>query len=213
MEKSSREWLVPLTGIGFVVLIIISFIIQGEPPDAGDGAAKVIDHYKDNKDSIEIGGIVGAAGATLLIFFFAYLRKVLSAAEGANGMLSLLPVIGAAIIGLGAMIDSTISFALAEAVDDIPGDSVLALQALWDNDFLPFVLGSQVLWFSLAFSILRYGALPKWLGWVALVFGIASLTPAGFFAFLAGGVWIVIVSILLSQRARSAGTPPAPAAS
>ena len=33
-------------------------------------------------------------------------------------------------------------------------------------------------------SIVLYGALPKWLGWIAILLGVIGLTPIGFFAFL-----------------------------
>jgi hypothetical protein len=191
------DWIAPLTGVAFVVLVIISFIIVGEPPSADDPVDEIVDHYIDNKDSVQIGAFLGTVAGTLLIFFFGYVRKVLRAAEGAGGMLSLLVLVGATIIALGAAIDGTIE-----------PTSVQTLQALWDNDFLPFALGTQVLWFSVGLSIVRHGALPKWLGWVAIVFGIASLTPIGFFAFLGGIVWILIVSIMLTMQARGASTPP-----
>jgi hypothetical protein len=209
------EWLAPLTGVAFVVLVVLSFIIVGEPPSADEPVDEIVDHYVDNKDSIQIGSFLQAIAGTLLIFFFAHVRKVLHAAEGEGGRLSLLAVIGASIIALAAAIDGTISFAIAEAADDIEPASVQTLQALWDNDFVPFALGAQVLWFAVGLSIVRHGALPKWLGWVAIVFGVASLTPAGFFAFLAGIVWILVVSIMLTQRARAGGgsgaTAPPPA--
>jgi hypothetical protein len=201
-------WLAPLTGVAFVVLVIISFIIVGEPPSADDPVEEIVDHYIDNKDSVQIGAFLGTVAGTLLIFFFGYVRKVLRAAEGAGGMLSLLVLVGATIIALGAAIDGTIAFAIAEAADDIEPTSVQTLQALWDNDFLPFALGTQVLWFSVGLSIVRHGALPKWLGWVAIVFGVASLTPIGFFAFLGGIVWILIVSIMLTMQARRGPAPP-----
>jgi hypothetical protein len=202
------EWLAPLTGVAFVVLVIISFVIAGEPPSADDPAQEIVDHYIDNKDSVQIGAFLGTIAGTLLIFFFGYVRKILRAAEGEGGMLSLLALAGAVIIALGAAIDGTISFAIAEAADDIEPASVQTLQALWDNDFLPFALGTQVLWFATGISIVRHGALPKWLGWVAIVFGVASLTPIGFFAFLAGAVWMLVVSILLTLRAREADREP-----
>jgi hypothetical protein len=204
------EWLVPLTGVAFVVLVIVALVIGGEPPSADEPAQEIVDHYVDNKSSIQIGAFLSAVAGTLLLFFFGYVRKVLRAAEGEGGVLSLLVVVGAAIIALGAAIDGTISFAIAEAADDIEPASAQTLQALWDNDFLPFALGSQVLWFAAGISIVRHGALPKWLGWVAIVFGVASLTPIGFFAFLAGPVWILVVSIMLTMRARG-GSPTAAA--
>ncbi|MGH2984889.1 MAG: hypothetical protein ACRDK5_11665 [Solirubrobacterales bacterium] len=198
----NRNWVAPLTGAAFVVVAIVGAVLMGEPPEADNPADEIVDHYVDNKDSIEIGAFLGALAGTLLIFFFGYLRSVLRAASGDGGFLYALPLIGAAIIALGIAIDSTISFAIAEAAEDIEPEQVQTLQALWDNDFLPFILGSQVLWFSTGIAVVKSGALPKWLGWIAIVFGVAALTPAGFFAFLAGGIWILIVSIMLATRGR-----------
>jgi hypothetical protein len=204
----SREWLAPLTGVAFVVLAIISALIAGEPPSADDPVEEIVEHYVDNDGSIMFAAALATLAASVMVFFFGYLRKVLRAAEGEGGMLSLIAFAGAVILALGVAIDSTISFALAETAEDIEPTSVQTLQALWDNDFLPFALGSQVLWFATGLSVVLHGALPKWLGWVAIVFGIASVTPIGFFVFLLGGVWILIVSVMLTTRARAASTPP-----
>jgi hypothetical protein len=211
MKGSVSDWLAPLTGVGFVVLTIISFAIVGEPPDASEPADEIVEHYVDNKDSIMAGTFIGIPGIALFVFFFGYLRKVLREAEGSGGVLSLVAFAGAVVIGIGAAIDGTISFALADRADDITPESVQTLQALWDNDFLPFVLGQQLLWWSVGLSIIRHKALPVWLGWVAIVFGVASLTPAGLFAFLAGAIWILVVSIMLTMQARRGPSAPAPA--
>ena len=165
--RSNREWLVPLTGVAFVVGII-GFAISGEPPDAKDDVQSIVDHYVDNKDSVQIGSVLATVAGALLIFFFGYLRKVLRAAEGEGGMLSLVAFSGAVILATGVAIDSTISFALSEAADDIEPSAVQALQALWDNDFLPLALGTIVLLFASGLSIVRHGALPRWLGWIAI---------------------------------------------
>src|SRR5262245_32424611 len=108
MEKSSKEWLVPLTGVAFIVVLIVSFVIQGEPKDAEHPAQEIADWYVDNKDAVEIAAILGAVAGVFLIFFGAYLRKVLEAAEGGGGMLPILVVIGLAIVAVGGAIDSTI---------------------------------------------------------------------------------------------------------
>jgi hypothetical protein len=203
-ERKSIGWVAPLTGVAFLVVVIISAIIGGEPPDADSPVREIIDHYTDNKTAIEVSAFVGVAGVVLLIFFGAYLRTVLSAAEGRGGMLSPLALVGTAIVALGLAIDSTISIALVEAVDDIDPAAVQALQALWDNDFVPFVLGTLVFLISTGLSILRHGALPKWLGWVALVLAVVGFTPIGFVAFLGAGVWIAVASVILTLRTRAA---------
>ncbi len=183
-----REWLAPLTGVLFVVLVVIGFVIAGEPPDAGDPAQEIIDHYTDNKDSVIIGAALGGLAAMFLVFFGGYLRKVLRAAEGEGGVLSAVAFAGTIIVAVGAAIDATISIALAESVEDIEPAAVQALQALWDNDFIPLALGIELFLFATGISILRHRALPVWLGWVAIVLGILGATPAGFIAFLATGI-------------------------
>jgi hypothetical protein len=205
--KNDREWLVPLTGVVFIVVVIVAFALGGEPPEAKEGGQKIIDHYADNKDSIQISAALATLAGALLIFFFGYLRKVLRAAEGENGMLSLIAFIGAAIVATGIAIDSTIAFALADAADDIEPAAAQAVETIWDNDFLPLALGSTVMLLATGISVVRHGALPKWLGWIAILLGVVSLTPAGFVGFLGAGVWILIASVILSMRARAAQTP------
>ena len=57
----SKEWLVPLTGVGFVVVGIVSFIVGGEPKSADDPVREIVDFYVDNKDSIQVGAFIGVA--------------------------------------------------------------------------------------------------------------------------------------------------------
>lgn len=206
--RDRNEWLIPLTGVAFIVVAIASFAIAGEPVEAKDGAQKVVDHYVDNKDSIQIGSAGATLASVLLVFFFGYLRKVLHAAEGENGMLSVVALVGAGIAATGIAIDSTIMFALADAGDDIDPVAAQALQAFWDNDFLPIALGTSVVLWATGLSIVRHGALPKWLGWIAIVLGVLSVTPVGFVSFIGLAIWILIVSVMLTLRARAAQTPP-----
>ena len=76
--------------------------------------------------------------------------------------------------------------------DERAGTLLLEIPRL-DTEFL----------FSTGLSIVLYGAIPKWLGWVAIALAVIGLTPLGFAAFLGTGVWILIVSIMLTMRARS----------
>jgi hypothetical protein len=206
------EWLAPLTGVAFVVILILGFIVGGEPPDVKNPPQEIVDHYIDNKDSVQIGVLMELIAAALLLFFAGYLRKILRAAPGEGGMLPAVALAGATVMAVGAALDGTISFVLAESADDIEPAAVQALQALWDNDWPPIALGAAVLLLASGLSIALYGALPRWLGWIAIVLGVIGLTPIGFVSFLAGGIWIVVVSVLLAVRARRATQPPLPGA-
>ncbi len=90
----SREWLVPLTGVGFVLLGIVSFIVGGEPKSADEPVGEIVEYYVDNKDSIQVGVFIGVAATLLLVFFGAYLRRVLRAAAPEGEILSVVSFLG-----------------------------------------------------------------------------------------------------------------------
>ena len=203
----SREWLVPLTGVGFIVVGIVSFIVGGEPKSADDPVREIVNFYVDNKDSVQAGALIGVAATVLLVFFGAYLRRFLRAGAGEGEMLSLVSFAGIAIVAVGFAIDTTILIALSEAADDIDPVAVQSLQALWDNDFVPLALGVLLFLWGTGLSVIRSGVLPKWLGWVMIVLGVVGLTPLGFASAIGAAILVLVLSILLSVRARGAAAP------
>ena len=52
--------------------------------------------------------------------------------------------------------------------------------------------------------MIRSGVLPKWLGWVMVALGVVGVTPIGFISFLGSAILVLVLSIWLSLRARSA---------
>jgi hypothetical protein len=199
----SREWLVPLTGVGFILLGIVSFIVGGEPKSADDPVREIVKFYVDNKNSIQAGAFIGVAATLLLVFFGAYLRRFLRAASPEGEMLSLVAFAGLVVVAMGFAIDTTILIALSEAADDINPVAVQSLQALWDNDFVPLVLGVLMFLWATGLSVIRSGVLPKWLGWVMILLGVVGLTPIGFVSAIGAAILVLVLSILLSLRARS----------
>ncbi len=92
----------------------------------------------------------------------------------------------------------------ARRADDIDPVAVQSLQALWDNDFVPLMLGVLMFLWATGLAAIRTGALPKWLGWVMVALGVLGLTPIGFVAAIGAAILVLVISILLSVRARSA---------
>ena len=74
-------------------------------------------------------------------------------------------------MAVGLAVDTTILIALSEAANDIDPVAVQALQALWDNDFIPLVVGVLLFLWGTGLSVIRTGVLPKWLGWVMIGLG------------------------------------------
>lgn len=200
-----KRWL-PLTGI-LSVLIITGGILLGEPPDASNPPQEIVDFYVDNGDKLQYGTIGFIIALILFVTFGSYLRTVLDRGEGSTGISSLIAFGGTVIFAVGGAIDATIQFGIIEAVDDLEPTQIQTLQALWDNDWVPLQLGITIFILATGLSIVRHKSLPVWLGWIAIVIGIAGLTPVGFVAFLATGVWIIVLGVMLLISEGSAATP------
>jgi hypothetical protein len=206
MEPRSKQWIAPLTGTGFIVLAIVSLFVGGQPKDAKHPAREIVQWYIDNKDAVSVSAFIGIAAVVLLTFFGAYLRRVLRDADDGQEILSLVAFAGVAIVGVGIAIDATIQIAISEAADDISPVGVQALQALWDNDFVPLALGILLFLWGTGLSVVRTGVLPKWLGWVMLALGVIGLTPIGFVSGLGAAILVLVLSIMLTLRARTPST-------
>jgi hypothetical protein len=202
---SNGSWLGPITGVAFFVLAVIAFAISGEPPDpTDDSAEEIVEFYVDNEGSqVASAAMVGIA-ATLFVFFGGYLRRVLRNSEGEGGILSTIAFAGTIVFAVGAAFDSTLTFSLAMTAEDLEPGAVQALSALWSNDYVPFAVGIQIFMLAMGITVVRHGALPKWIGWVAIVLAVIAVTPIGFISFLATGVLVAIISVILTVRVRAA---------
>ena len=201
----NRSWLQPLTGVLFIVVLIASFAIGGEPPDASeDSIQEVIDFYSDNEDSVFIGGAMQAIAGALLIFFGGYLYKRLRAA-GAEGSAAVV-FAGLIALAVGIALDGTISITLTELVngdEEASEGAVQALNVLWNNDFLPLALGMIVFLWGTGVAIVRHGGLPTWMGWVAIVAGITAISPAFPVAAIVAALLVLVSSIMFSMQERA----------
>lgn len=201
----------PLTGILFVALAIGAFVVTGETPSTDDSRREIVSFYLENDDENAISALLLALGCVALAFFLGALRQALRAAAGDEGGLSTVTLLGGLMIIVGASLFAGIAFTLGDAADELPPSAILTLNALNSDLFFPLAVGIAVFNLGLGLAVLRHGGLPRPLGWVALVLGIAAVTPAGFFAFLATGIVIIWVSLVLTRRASASETPPAAA--
>jgi hypothetical protein len=203
----------PWTGIVAIVMFVVAFIISGETPDFDASTRDILDFYNGDQTNQVIASILLLYGSILLVFFAAALRSALRGAEA----LSLLVLIGGTLLASGLVIFAGLNFTLADLansdhLDRIAPGTLQSLNALNSDFFFPTVIGTAIFLISAALAIFATGALPRWMAWVALVLGIVAITPVGFFAFLALGIWIVVASVLLLQKGRPAATEGAPAA-
>ena len=201
MVSGSWARYAPLSGLLAVAILVASVIVTGfDSVDSNDSVVKVVDFWKDNDSKQSAGAILGAISMVPLLWFLGSLRSAFRTAEGETGRLSAIAFAGGIVLVGFGLVDSALQFAIAESVGDIPPVATQTLSALYNNFFFGFPVGTGTLLLASALVILRTRVLPAWIGWVALLLGIVSLTPAGFFAFPVVLAWIAVVSVVLFQR-------------
>jgi hypothetical protein len=211
---SGLERLAPLTGVAFVVLIVVSIVLtsQGSPDDFPGEPAQIVEYFEENTDEIFIGSWAGIVGAFFLLWFAGSVRARLRAAEGGDGRLSAVAFGGAVTAAaMGLAIDVTNFAGAVRAEEDGQIETAVAttlydLQGIFVAAGLP--IGIAVFIGATGLVALRTGVLPKWLGIVSVVLVIPLLIPIIAWAVTGLGLlWALVVSILLYVR-----QPTAPAA-
>ncbi len=207
--------LAPLTGVLFAVLTVAGIFSGGETPDANAGPAKVIAYYTTHRSEVETSAILFALAFLVLVLFAGTLRSYLRHAPGAEGLSSLV-LAGGVLMAAGALTGAGVEYGLAHQLNHLGPQAAQTLNFLDNELFLPVLGGAFVFAVCSGLAILRGAPLPKWLGWVAIVLGIAAIIPpASFPALLGFVIWSIIVSILMYRRtgasAETAAATPQPA--
>lgn len=194
------------------MLVLLAFIIGGETPDLDDSPQKILNYFNDHDTKQMFAAALLAWGVVALYFFLGVLRSVLRATEEGPARLSTVAFGGGLVFGLGILAFAGFTFTLADAADHLTPDAAQALNALNDDFFFPLAAGLGTLMIATGLSTIRSRVLPPVLAWIALLIGIAAITPVGFFAFLAFGLWTLVTSILLWRRGSrgAASTATAP---
>jgi hypothetical protein len=169
-----------------------------------------VKYWSDHDSRLITSALIGTFAVIFFIWFGGVLRAALLRAEGGEGRLSMLAFAGILTIGISGAIGSALTFTVADTVNEVPAGVTQTLSVLSEDFFLPFPAGIAVFTFATGICVLRYGGLPRWLGWVAIVIGVVSVTPIGFVGFLAVFLWVLVVSIVLYLRGAGAPTTTAP---
>jgi len=207
----SKRWeqLAAITGLVGVALLVTSGIVGGETPDFDAPVGEVTSFYVDEEGSQGAAAILAAYGAFFLAFFVSRVRRALRLAEGPVARLSTAALAGGVLMAVGITIFAGLGFALADAADSMEPAATQALHVLNSDMFFTLAVGSGVFLLATGLGTIRFGGLPTWLGWLALIIGILCVTPVGFFAFLAGLIWMAIASIVLCVGAEDTTAPAA----
>jgi hypothetical protein len=189
-------------------------VLSSEAPDTVEGGQRILDFYADNEAEQTASAILLAYGSLFLVFFSGVLRSGLRRGRSDVDGPATVAFGGGLVMAMGPLALAGTTLALTQNADALDPAAAQAIKTLGDRIFIvPLLVGQSVLLLASGVAILRGGALPSWLGWVAIVLGVVSATPVSLPAFLVTLVWIAVVAVLLARQAsRPAGDQAPPAA-
>jgi hypothetical protein len=203
--------ILPLSGVGFVVVVAASVVgIGGSTPDPDASAAKVMSFYDAHQGRQIAAAFVLALAAPFLVAFAGALVSSLWP-EGRRPVWELVLLAGSALAATAVLTTATVHFALADGADKLSANGLQVLNVIDGDTWIAFNAGLGVMMLGAAGSLLSRAA-GRWLARSALVLGVLLFIPfADFFAMLATGVWIIAASVVLVRQDRGAAYSAAPA--
>jgi len=202
-------------GVGFVILFIVGFVLQGEIPMANDSASEIRDYFADKGNGYIIGDFFFALGFTFFFLpFLSVLTAHLAGAEGSPPVWSWVVFgIGVAMVGVGGALSGVLG-AMAYREGDGLSDEVLTalVNIAYYSNTLVWAFGTGLLAFCASMIMLRKHVFWSWLGLLGMAY--SALAIVSFFALLGDepdsglgvltlvayavfGIWTLMVSVAL----------------
>jgi hypothetical protein len=150
------------------------------------------------------------------LFFFGALRGFLRR-DPRTERLATVAFGGGILFAVAGGIVSGAGFALADNPRVMGAQVAQTLNLVASDMLVPLLLaGLGVIFFATGLAIVRAGLLPRWVGWVSMVFGVVSLTPLGWLMMIALILLVVTVGVTLATQTTPesvlASAPPPTAA-
>jgi hypothetical protein len=184
-------------GVLFVLFLAVSFFLINTP-NTGDSAAKIGHYYLTHKTKTNLTGLFTYLSVFFGVWFFTWLWRYFRSFPGLE-VPAAVSLVGAVLFAASGALSAGINFAFADHTKQMNDGALVALNQL-DNDltYPMTIVGLALFYTAASVVIFRARAFPRWLAWVSGVLALASLVPPiAFFAFLATGIWVLIVSFLL----------------
>ena len=203
-----RRWS-GIAGVVFVVLAVLSRIVEGSRPDTnGKGAIRELTRYYAKTSHLNQGlasAVLGLIGTFFFLWFLAGLWSAIREAEGSptprTGALLAGGAVFAALGGLahefGNVVGDALKFSDAYKLD---ANSAIVFDRLARGSFALAMIAAGVTTAAVGLVVIRTRVLPAWLAWLGFLIALLALPVFGLFTFISAvllAIWVLVVSILM----------------
>ncbi len=200
--------LLPLSGIAFVALVVLSIGIGGGTPDPAAPAEEVVSFYEDELNRQRLAAIALAASMPFLLFFASSLAGFRWPGDpDSRAAWRRVFLAGSAIAAATLAIGVSTRLALANGADGgVAPEALQALNVLDSHVVYALVASFGVMMLGAAGWLLGRERIYSRLGWSALALGVALFIPfLGVLALLLSAAWVVVTGVALFSVVGSSG--------
>jgi hypothetical protein len=191
----------PLSGIAFVALVAIAFVgLAGETPGSDASGSELVSFYGDSWRQF-IAAFVLAASTPFLVVFGASIASTGPPGSDERSVWRLVLIAGTAVTAAIILVQALLHLALNDGADQGVSDSALvAVNTVANGTWVAAFAAFGLMMLGAAGCLIPSAGAHRWLGWTALVLGIALFVPAAdFFAALLTAIWIIVASVMLAR--------------
>ena len=174
-----------------VTVAFLLGLIEGEPPDVSEKTAdEVVAHWVDLGDGAWLGVWLGMIVGLLALFGGLWVANAPGAA------------VGTIFIAVGISVDTASRVALLDAAEHMPVAAVVAVSAMLQYLWLPFLFGMVLMTVSVSASAKQTGLIPSWLAWIGYATALILVIPhpISFVGFMGFVPWMVVAGIVMFRR-------------
>jgi hypothetical protein len=204
----------PISGIAFVVLMVVGSMLVGDVPAPDASGQEIATYLADSGAHTRniIGAYLWVIGALAFLWFLVRLRNDIRAAEGGAGSLSTLAfgagVAFVAIWAVSAAAYAALPYAIELRAAPITDPELVRL--LLATGRLSLLLGGGfsgiLVILAAVVAIFRTRVFPRWLAWVGIVASIVLLFDVVYVTIFPFWTWVLVASIVMLMRREETAT-------
>jgi hypothetical protein len=190
------------SGIGFVVLFVVAFLIYGEPPKVNASGTDIVSFFDGDRGRVLTGLIVFGVAFTLLVWFIGTMANTLR--EAGEGRVAATTIgMGAVFVGVQA-VSGALAGGLALNIAAIGDEGVVrSINTLLSSTEVisSYPLAGLILVSSAGLK--RAGILTDWASWIGTPAAVLVLlhgtnwATTGFWSATGGYLWITLVAWII----------------
>jgi hypothetical protein len=190
-----------LFGAVAIIGVFVTISIDGDPPDVSEKTAEqIVAHWVDLGGGAWFSMWLGIPIGILMLLWGLWTSNALR--ERGVTILTPAVAVGTVFIAVGIAVDSASRVALLDAAEHMPTAAVVAVSAMLQYLWLPFLLGMFLIMVGVSASAKQTDLIPSWLAWIGYAAALILVIPhpISFVGFLVFGVWLLLSSIIMFRR-------------